>query len=122
MIPISIAVCGGRTIRTVGTQCEQYYKFELTKAVEPTKGTLWRGTVPWVMGIFSIFVYTLPLVLFLIFLPEAIWGITLALILGSTVLIVTSFVLGVIVLLGFLLSLGNEKLALYDRLAETEVI
>ena len=36
--------------------------------------TIWKGTIPWLMAMFSLFVYTLPLALFLAFLPEAIWG------------------------------------------------
>jgi len=37
-------------------------------------GTIWKGTIPWIMGMFGEYVYTLPFALFLVFLPEAIWG------------------------------------------------
>lgn len=40
-------------------------------------GTIWNGPIPWVMGMFGNYVYTIPFALFLIFLPEAIWGWTI---------------------------------------------
>jgi hypothetical protein len=39
--------------------------------------TLWKGTIPWLMGIFGTYVYTIPLALWLILLPEAIWGFSI---------------------------------------------
>ena len=49
-------------------------------------------------------------------------GITLALIIGSWELTVISTGIGIIILLGFFLSLGREKTALHDRLAGTVVV
>lgn len=92
-------------------------------------GTLWKGLIPWILGLFGTYFYTLPFALFLIFLPEAIWGrsfgkmllrlpavsnhlwprfflkttmfwgMTLALVVGSWELMVSSIVVGSIILL-----------------------
>ena len=37
-------------------------------------GTIWKGSIPWMLGMIGPFIYVLPIVFFLIFLPEAIWG------------------------------------------------
>jgi hypothetical protein len=36
--------------------------------------TYWQGLIPWIIGFFSTYFYSLPLAFFLVFLPEAIWG------------------------------------------------
>jgi len=79
--------------------------------------SIWKGPIPWLMGIFGTYVYTLPFAFFLVFLFRAIWskltsrvilaagfgGMTLAFVLGSWQLLVFSLGIGIIVLLGFFL-------------------
>lgn len=107
-------------------------------------GTVWRGFIPMMLGAIGNYFYTLPFALFLIFLPEAIWGQSI----GKFILRIKiagepkklwlryfiktvglwgmslAFVLGVWQLLVFFLGLGIIVLLfnLQDRLTGTSVI